>query len=96
MNINVTAIKGAYDAFNLNDGGWARSSIHPGLHDDAPGPRDAAAGGQCAWGEGARAISPRPGPVGIPDQLVVCGSPDASGGSSTSPHMHMEVAEFTM
>jgi mannose-6-phosphate isomerase-like protein (cupin superfamily) len=95
MNINVSAIKGAYDAFNLNDG-RADAALEAipnfmAMHLDR------------------QLLRPANGAHGAKDPVQYRRALDSSvsltnwsyvdhlllpPGSSTSPHMHVEVAEF--
>ncbi len=86
MNINVSTIKGAYDAFNLKDGregapldpipAFMTMLLDRGQFRPANGMHGAKASG---------AIPPRARSVGLPDQLVVCGSSVASAGRFHQP-----------
>jgi mannose-6-phosphate isomerase-like protein (cupin superfamily) len=97
MNINVSAMKNTYDAFNLDDARVrraARSQSRP-VHGDAPRPRAAAPRGRHERRQGDRPVPPRAGHHGLPRALGLRGPPDASSGyASTGPHLHREVAEF--
>lgn len=95
MNINVSAIKGAYDAFNLNDG-RAGAPLDPiptfmAMHLDREQLRPA--GGV----HGAKAPVQYRRVLDSSVALTNWSYVDhllLPPGSSTSPHMHMEVAEF--
>jgi mannose-6-phosphate isomerase-like protein (cupin superfamily) len=81
MNINVSARKGVYDAFDLSDGrvGVPIDPI-PGVHDDAAG-SVAAASDRCAeWGQGDGSIPARAGAERVPERLVVCRPSAAAAG----------------
>jgi mannose-6-phosphate isomerase-like protein (cupin superfamily) len=95
MNINVSAIKGAYDAFNLNDG-------------RADAPLDVVPNFM-AMHLDRQLLRPATGAHGAKDPVQYRRALDSSvsltnwsyvdhlllpPGSSTSPHMHVEVAEF--
>jgi mannose-6-phosphate isomerase-like protein (cupin superfamily) len=95
MNINVSAIKGAYDAFNLNDGrAGAPLDLIPAfmaMHLDRDQLRPAGgAHGAKAPVQYRRALDSSVSLTtwSYVDHLML------PQGSSTSPHMHMEVAEF--
>jgi mannose-6-phosphate isomerase-like protein (cupin superfamily) len=95
MNINVSAIKGAYDAFNLNDGrSDAPLETIPAfmaMHLDRAQLRPASgAHGAKAPVQYRRALDSSVSLTtwSYVDHLLL------PPGSSTSPHMHMEVAEF--
>lgn len=95
MNINVSAIKGAYDAFNLNDGrAGAPLDAVPTfmtMHLDREQLRPAnGAHGAKAPVQYRRALDSSVSLTNwsYVDHLLL------PPGSSTSPHMHMEVAEF--
>lgn len=95
MNINVSAIKGAYDAFNLNDGRVdapldvipAFISMH--LDREQLKPANGMHGAKPPV-QYRRVLDPSVFRTNwsYVDHLVL------PPGSSTSPHMHMEVAEF--
>ena len=96
MNINVSARKGVYDAFDLSDGRVGRrSGSDPDVHDDA------ARSGAAAARRGApiaakgtvqyrRALPPSVflGPWAYVDHLVL------APGSATAPQAHQEIGEF--
>ena len=66
MNINVSAMKGTYDAFNLGD---PRVDVpldpDPGVHDHAAGPRAASARERDERRQGRGAIPARAGSLGV-------------------------------
>jgi mannose-6-phosphate isomerase-like protein (cupin superfamily) len=95
MNINVSAIKGAYDAFNLNDGRVDAPldaiPVFMTMHLDREQLRPAnGAHGATTPVQYRRALDSSVFLTNwsYVDHLVL------PKGSSTSPHMHMEVAEF--
>ena len=95
MNINVSAMKGTYDAFNLGDPSRGRAArSDPGLHDHAAGSRAASFRERHERRERLRTVPPRVGHPCVHRPMGLCGSPRASAGRVHGPHLHREVAEF--
>ena len=97
MNINVSARKGVYDAFDLSDGRvGAAARSDPDVHDDAARSGAAAARrGACSTAakgtvQYRRALPPSVflGPWAYVDHLVL------APGSATAPQAHQEIGEF--
>jgi mannose-6-phosphate isomerase-like protein (cupin superfamily) len=97
MNINVSARKGVYDAFDLSDGrvGCGAGS-DPDVHDDAARSVAAAAsyGARSYRGQRHRAVPSRVaasvfrGPWAYVDHVVL------APGSATTPQAYQEIGEF--